>query len=176
MTSCMCRFPRHTWKTCSAQQVHKSRHLWRSVAGGARKHNQRPWASRTVHLRDVPLFETQSGQKRLQACSKIDNRLRNSQKFPNRPLFAKFPCSVKSSMAILDRFRIDGKNALMSGAASGLGAPIARALANRELGLRTMESEWTARKLQVNAVAPGTSGVPVPKACQMDEARSRQIL
>lgn len=60
----------------------------------------------------------------------IDNRICEPQKSFNRTLFAQFPVFVLLSfMAILDRFRLDGKNALVTGAASGLGAAIAVAFA-----------------------------------------------
>ncbi len=69
-------------------------------------------------------------RRRLGSGQRIRNHRRPSRiHHQNRPRLSRYHRSLAQKMTILDRFRLDGKLALVTGAASGIGAAIAIALA-----------------------------------------------
>lgn len=76
-------------------------------------------------------------------------------------------------MSIVDRFRLDGKTALMTGGAGLYGRQIARALA--EAGARTYMASRNLDKLEEQAKAFRDEGLNVT-ACQLDQGDESQVL
>ena len=78
---------------------------------------------------------------------------------------------------VLDLFNLHGKNAQVTGASRGLGAGMALALAQAGANVVLhLTNEWSASRVDVNAIAPRYKATNNAQALRSDPVRSRQIL